>query len=226
MIATTQRSGSTLLAMQLWRTGGMGAPLEYLRKGNVETLAERIGVTDPGGYWRGLQSLRTSPNGVFGFKAFASQIKDCGRSMPEVLSTCLPPDRIVYLEREDKDRQAISLARATRTDEWTSAATPAVVRFERSLIDGCRRYIDRQEIAWFRYFDRVKLTPVRVTYEALVENPESMILPIAATMGVDLTHCVPVELPELRKQGDDSSEDWVRILRDSVRTDTPAEDAP
>ena len=91
MIATTQRSGSTLLALHLWRTGGMGAPLEYLRKSSVEMLSRRIGVSNCSEYWRALRSLRTSPNSVFGFKAFASHIKDCGRFMPELLGACLPP---------------------------------------------------------------------------------------------------------------------------------------
>ena len=67
----------------------------------------------------------------------------------------------------------------------------------------------------------MKVAPVRVTYETLVEHPGSAILRIATSLGVDLTHCARVALPGLRRQADDDSEDWLRNLIPDARARSP-----
>jgi hypothetical protein len=65
MVAATPRSGSTAFCLELWRTGVLGAPLEYANfelLGRIQrwkTAHERVTQ-----YWRELQGLRTSTNGV------------------------------------------------------------------------------------------------------------------------------------------------------------------
>ena len=70
MLAGTPRSGGNYLCHLLWRTGLMGAPMEYF---NFHTLmlqmAVRLGVTSLADYVQRLLRVRTSPNGVFGYKA-------------------------------------------------------------------------------------------------------------------------------------------------------------
>jgi LPS sulfotransferase NodH len=215
MLATTQRSGSNLLALSLWRSGGLGAPLEYMRAASIAALQRRLGASRAA-YWQALQQRRTSPNGAFGFKAFGSHLKECGRDMPELLEVGLPVDRIIFLTREEKDCQAISLARATQTDAWTASTRPAAeASFDRDLITGCRRFIERQEDAWLRYFDRLKATPVFVTYESVVHEPDRTIQRVAQSFGVDLAACRRVNVPALRRQADDRSQEWLRRFRQS-----------
>jgi trehalose 2-sulfotransferase len=214
LLATTQRSGSTLLAMTLWRTGGFGAPLEYLRLENIELLTRRLGATTCAGYWRAIQRYRTSSNGVFGFKAFASHVRDCRRDIPELLDASLPADRVVYLVREDKESQAISLARATQTNAWIAGETrTGGEKYDRQFIAGCLRYLQRQEAAWLRFFDRTKASPVSITYETLVAHSAQTTQSIARAFGVDLDGCAEVTLPELRRQADESSREWLRRFR-------------
>jgi LPS sulfotransferase NodH len=219
LIATTQRSGSTLLALRLWRTGGLGAPLEYLKSDTIAELEKRLGAASHAGYWCALQGRRTSPNGVFGFKAFGSHIKECGRDRPQLVDICLPPDRVIYLTREDKDRQAISFARATQTNAWISGARPtAIASYDREFIAGCRRFIERQEIAWQRYFERLKIAPVFVTYESLIGDADRTTTRIAQALGVDLLDCAEVKLPALHRQSDELTQEWLQRFKTPVRT--------
>jgi trehalose 2-sulfotransferase len=216
LIATTQRSGSNLLALALWRTGGFGAPLEYIRAPTVSVLRKRFQTSGHVDYWRALETKRTSTNGVFGFKAFASHVKECARSMPELFDVCLGIDRFVYLTREDKEAQAISLARASQTDVWVlTAGGNAKGAYDRALIAGCRRFIERQEAAWMRHFERVKSTPVIITYESLANDSTLTARRVAEALGVDLEGCRGLELPTLVRQSDAQSEEWLRRFKAS-----------
>src|SRR4051812_32354779 len=110
LLASVPRAGSTHFSHLLWRTGCLGAPLEYL---NFEPAG-------PYGFagaspelqlqlWRSVLRRRCSPNGVFGLKAFPPQLDQLQRRnqplLDEVLATILPHERtrrIVYLRRRDR----------------------------------------------------------------------------------------------------------------------------
>src|SRR5215470_11441615 len=69
-VAATPRSGSTWLCQLLWATGVMGAPAEYFNpRASMMQMAGRLGARHAREYVRLLKERRTSPNGVFGFKA-------------------------------------------------------------------------------------------------------------------------------------------------------------
>src|SRR3954466_5530762 len=76
MLATIPRSGSTYFAIRLWQTGALGAPMEYLNFPILGRLLKRLRVDLPMDarsvlkYWKAVKALRTSPNGVFGYKMF------------------------------------------------------------------------------------------------------------------------------------------------------------
>jgi hypothetical protein len=73
MIAATPRSGSSAFCLELWRTGVLGAPLEYANFGILEKIGrwmKRNGEMTE--YWREVQSVRTGANGVFSYKFFIS----------------------------------------------------------------------------------------------------------------------------------------------------------
>src|SRR5216110_813568 len=77
LLASVPRAGSTYVSHLLWRSGCLGAPLEYLNflgegpYGFAHGLAEKQTAL-----WRSALHTRTSPNGVFGVKSFPLQLRE------------------------------------------------------------------------------------------------------------------------------------------------------
>ena len=140
LLASVPRAGSTYFSHLLWRTGCLGAPLEYLNfeaagpygfAGASPDLQRRL--------WRSVLRRRCSPNGVFGVKAFPPQLEQLqttNRSLlDDVLATILPPGRpryIVDLRRRDRLAQAVSYARANLSGVWRSEQEKAEVPIDYS----------------------------------------------------------------------------------------------
>src|SRR5215470_19312850 len=76
LVASTPRSGSTFLCHELRATGAMGAPAEYFNyQGAMLRMVTRLRPNDLAEYLEQLFAIRTSPNGVFGFKAQWDQFR-------------------------------------------------------------------------------------------------------------------------------------------------------
>lgn len=75
LLAAVPRAGSTWLSHQLWASGCLGAPLEYLnfKPGGLYGHAADL-PHEQARLWRHALATRTSPNGVFGLKSFPGQL--------------------------------------------------------------------------------------------------------------------------------------------------------
>jgi hypothetical protein len=98
-----------LLGIKLWQTGVCGAPMEYLNFVNRKNdMLIRLGKADAVVYWDELRRRRTSKNGVFAFKAFigdySQTLQDYADLLPHIRS-----DKTIYLTRQDKLQQAVSV---------------------------------------------------------------------------------------------------------------------
>lgn len=154
ILATTPRTGSTLLARSLWASGA-GAPKEYcnptqLRDWTVRTGGWRSTMASAlRGRARGLALLlhpplepllhhirsRRSQGGWFGLKLHAHHARFLfGPAGPEPV---LGPVTWIRLSRPDRVAQAISWELAVQTDRWSSSrsrrrsprwARPAIAR--------------------------------------------------------------------------------------------------
>lgn len=74
MVASIPRSGSTYFCLQMWRQGVFGAPMEYINFPRLRRLIDRLGSGDVVRHWRRVQRVRTTPNGVFGYKSFVPDL--------------------------------------------------------------------------------------------------------------------------------------------------------
>src|SRR5215212_2723285 len=110
VLASVPRSGSTFVSHLLWRTGCLGAPLEYLNfdRAGPYYFAARSKSAQLA-LWQSILRRRTSPNGVFGAKCFAIQLEGLKQGNPElldsVMATLVPPEkprRVVYVARRDR----------------------------------------------------------------------------------------------------------------------------
>jgi LPS sulfotransferase NodH len=211
MLASIPRTGSTFLSHALWRTGCLGAPLEYLNfeKTGPYFFASRS-ADSQARLWRSLQHRRTSPNGVFGFKCFPVQLQALGKDNPALLAA-LRPSRIVYLDRRDRIAHIVSLARASVTGVWRKeqesglAAPPA---YSQEALEAAERGIAVQAAGWERMFGERGIEPLRLFYEDAIAAPGEAVRAVADYLGVALTPGAEVTVPAVVKQSHAGSEDW------------------
>ena len=221
MIATIPRSGSTYFALQLWRTGVLGSPLEYL---NLEAMAHhflpRFGIAKENiyklsreevvDYWEKVKLLRTSPNGVFGYKMFMIIFHRIIDVYPDIFDD-IQPDYIIYLTRRDLIGQAISYSRAKLTKTWF-ADVPNVpqVSYDYEHIVQCRKEIEMQCKYWEGVFSQANIRPIRVTYEELLENHSETITRILNEMQVSPALNEALPIPMIKRQADKVTDTWRR----------------
>jgi trehalose 2-sulfotransferase len=211
MIATVPRSGSTYLSHLLWKTGSLGAPLEYL---NFDPLGPYFfAAGNPQGQidlWRSVKRRRTSPNGIFGFKCFLMQLAALEKSNRPLLAD-LGAERVIYLRRRDRIAHAVSLARAMISGIWDQrqvAGEEPAIAYSQSTIEEAERAILWQEAGWEKLFARQRLEPLRLFYEDVVASPGESIGRIAQHLGVEIEGKEDVRVPEMVRQSGEESKIW------------------
>lgn len=219
MIATVPRTGSSHFSHLLWRTGCLGAPLEYLNF--LPTGPARLAISDPQqqtAMWRSLLHLRTSPNGVFGVKCFSLQLRELQQRNPallrEVFSMILlrgAATRVVVLRRRDRIAHAISYARSALSGIWRKeqeAAGAATVDYSPDAVEQARAYIEQQEADWDLLLKELSIEPLTLWYEDVVEEPGESVTRFADFIGVTLDPAASVAIPMVEKQAEEDSRRW------------------
>ena len=209
MIATMPRSGSTAFCLELWRTGVLGAPLEYTNPKMMRSTQRwselfRYELK----YWKALQRVRTGHNGVFSYKFFAHEYVEIMRERPKLIPL-IAPTHVVYLTREDKLAQAISYSRAIRSGAWfANAAKQKSCEYDERHIQKCMDALSRQELAWEHVFDVTHTRPLRVTYEEFVAAPSAVVKAILEYVFPGSHTRKPLSIPQLEIQRDTVSDNW------------------
>jgi trehalose 2-sulfotransferase len=227
IVASTYRSGSTYLCSMLWQTGVLGAPAEYWnyrsRAGGQPIgtqMKERLNASSPADYLNKLLACRTSKNGVFGVKAHSIDFKEELRQFPKMLDI-LAPITYIYIQRQDKVAQAVSMVKATQTGAWVARTTAktADLRYDKDLIAKCLAFVERQDRDWQNWFAANQIAPFVVVYEKLIADPARVVRGIVELLNVQEDERQAVFPPDLEKQGDETNEEWVaRFRRESSAT--------
>jgi trehalose 2-sulfotransferase len=213
MIAAVPRAGSTAFCLDLWRTGLLGAPLEYANLYLMNQIPDarwkKLLRREPV-FWRELQRVRTAPNGVFSYKFLVQAYVEILRQKPKLLPF-ISATHVVYLTRCDKLAQAISYSRAIRTGDWyakVNGSAQAQCEYSEAHIQDCLNEISRQEMAWQQVFDITDTQPLRVSYEDFLTAPAAVVQRV-------LDYVVPgenvhrfLQIPGLEVQRDSVSHDW------------------
>jgi len=210
MIASIPRSGSTAFCNDLWNTGALGAPTEYLNLKWLEKQGRWGSETrDLLEYWRALQTVRTSPNGVFSYKMFVSNYFSVLERCPALLPL-LAPTHVVYLSRNDLVAQAVSYARAIKSQQWFNSGSHRIMpEYDKALIDDARRLILKQAQQWERIFSLTEADVLRVSYEEyLVDRSGTVGRVMQYVCGTSETSG-ELGLPNIDIQRDISSYEWV-----------------
>jgi LPS sulfotransferase NodH len=237
-ICTTPRSGSTLLCKLLAATGKAGNPDSfYHRDAFMREWAAEWGLPDPETLSRGaferayLDAARRAGEagtGIFGMRLqqdYLSALSDTlDRIYPGLHSDTHRFERafgpIVYLHlsRADKVAQAVSLVKAEQSGLWHLNADgsdyerlgpprePAYdfQAIRREVVD-----LERADLAWVAWFDRHRISPLRISYETLAEHPAETLTEICKALGIEAPEAATIK-PRLAKLSDAMNLDWVR----------------
>lgn len=221
LLASVPRAGSTYFSHVLWRTGCLGAPLEYLNFDPAGPYFFAASSADAQlDLWRSALRRRTSPNGVFGLKAFPPQLQALHRTNPallsDVLATLLPqgaPKRVVYLRRRDRLAQTVSYARAAMSGVWRKEQEDmpsAPLAYSPEALEAAERGIAFQEQLWEQMLRDLKVEPLRMWHEDALADPGGAAAQVATYLGVTLDPAAAVDVPEIVKQSRGDADEWAQ----------------
>ena len=188
IVASTPRGGGGFLCAQLWKTGALGAPAEYLAYpgGRLGAkMAARLRASSHADYIAKVIVHRTSQNGVFGVKALFKDFQRTVDRVPEALSLLSPLSYIV-LERRDLLAHAVDVARAMQANQRVDVPGRRAkrLRYDRDLISRCLGLLARERLAWTRWFESRGVKPLVVAYEDLVADQEGVVRRVARFLHV------------------------------------------
>lgn len=240
VICATARTGSTLLCKLLSATGVAGKPESYFHQPSTNAwqksldmpFDDRAGKTDI--LRKILTSVQEKGQGgtdIFGLRLMRKSF-DFLMTQLDTLYPGLPSDYdrfnaafgqtlFIHLTREDKLAQAISLVTAHQTGLWHKApdgtelersAAPQTPIYDADQITQHLAELTAFDATWDRWFRQEKLTPVRVTYEALSTDPIGITGLILSELGLDQAAAKGVA-PGVTKLADQTNQNWAARFR-------------
>ena len=214
-----QRAGTSLLARSLQSTGVVGNPDECFLPERVQSpFDEYLGRVFQAG---------TTPNGVFAaklmwnyFDDFLFRLRRIRREYEaadlDVMRAVFPDPAFVWIWRRDPVAQGISWARAAQTGKYAAhQEQTAEASFDFQFIDGLVQLARAQTGAWRRWFAAQQVDPFEVTYEDLCADIAGITLGALEVLGLEPLPGREIgPPPELTKQADAVTEEWVSRYRD------------
>jgi len=148
-------------------------------------------------------------------------------AVPDLLSTIFPNLHYIWVARQDKVRQAVSLWKAIQTSTWSLDENPLAkdqspssqrkLVFHFEAIDHLVQQIVANEVAWRQYFDAGRVQPFTVVYEELVVAYEVTALNILRYLHIPIPENLVFGERRMKQQADTLSEQWVRKYHDLKR---------
>jgi LPS sulfotransferase NodH len=220
LLASVPRSGSTYVSHLLWRTGCFGAPLEYLNFEPAGPYGKAHGEpVRQSAIWREALYRRTSPNGVFGLKAFPLQLESLQHENPQLVADVMRlmlaggrESSVIQIKRRDRDAHAISYARAMLSGVWRKeqeAGGRDEPEYSRQAVENALRLIEDQERAWESMYRDLGLMPLVLWFEDVLEYPQAASESVADYLGVVLNPAATVQVPKIDRQSQNGAKAWV-----------------
>ena len=236
IICATPRSGTTLLCDLLADTGVAGRPDSFFRLQSRRWWAQYLGVSVAG--WPDETSFDqlfltaaiqqgTAGPGVFGMRLMWRDLDNLAQRLgvfyPGLssdsarLRAAFGPTCFVHLSREDKIAQAVSRIKAEQSGLWHVDANGV----ERERVKPAQAPVydaqalaqqvaecERHDAAWVNWFAQQSIQAVRITYEALSDNPQATLAIVLSALGQDPAIAATVK-PSTTKLADSQSHEWV-----------------
>ena len=208
VICSYPRSGTNYLCQLLASTGNLGNPQDWFNGPGIRARLDAEYPLEPEAQVPQARRRGSTENGVYGMKMFSASFE---RLAGYDWASALPGLRWVHLERHDLLGQAISDVRSTQTQQFRSTAKAvAEPRFDHTAIHEALARAVRDQARWKFYFARNAISPVQLTYEAILEAPQDAVDTIERLVNLGQTSKIRMEHVTLEIQRDGITEEWRR----------------
>lgn len=241
IIAANPRSGSTMLARTLTATGALGPTYEVLVNGVLARSALRLGVPrlplreqvrqrrkGPTAAWYPYEerSMRRyllmvarrhqGGDGTFGAKIQGHQFANHMQRLGISTDVWGVPVVWIHLRRRDRVAQAVSLAKALQTGQFSSRQTrTGEAEYDADLIRSCIESTAQGDAIWEDHFADHDITPIEVWYEDLSADPAHEIRRLLDALG---RSDLEVRPPVMERQFDSTNGEWIERFRRESET--------
>ncbi len=235
MICTAPRSGSTMLCGLLAATETAGDPDSHFHNPAFADWLDDYGLnqTDYDSHEDAVRAVfeaalrrGTGGSNIFGlrmqrgsFDHFMQQL-ECivpGRmSDVDRIETVFGPTLFIHLSRPDRLGQAISRIRAEQSGLWHRNADgtelerlspPKKEHYDEAALRHHIAASEGMDAAWETWFEREAIDPLRITYDALAQQPNQILAEILTALDLDPAQAQTVEVPTA-KLADETSREW------------------
>jgi LPS sulfotransferase NodH len=228
MLASTGRAGRPQEHFEVLRHSGLPRqPREYFGDADPLDVPDHLAPLESGEpasepaqvWWARRLTAGLSEDGVWGGKLMWGHVEDfLGRvreldgladaDLETALRALFGEPQLVYVARQDKVAQAVSLWRAVQTQAWRSdgGSTPDDSRYDFGAIDHLVAQLEGQDRAWQSWFAGSGFAPLELTYESVEDDPRACVASVLRALGLP-DEDVPA--PPTARQRDARSEEWV-----------------
>lgn len=234
LICCVQRTGSWLLAHTLADTGYAGRPSDYFDEGerNNHTRDWGLPSDDLAVYTRAVRDKATTPNGVLGTKMMWNNfdwLRSTVRPRPGTdaglgfTRAAFPAAQFVWLRRQDKIRQGISLWRADVTGQWGLRPGEQAAQPEADVeqIMGKVRFAQQCEDGWRQWFASTGIQPCEITYEDLARDRLTAANKVLGFLHLPLLDADSLPPVRYRQQADSLTDHYADLVRSSMNASVP-----
>jgi LPS sulfotransferase NodH len=221
-IASTPRSGSTLISRMLLSSQLAGDPKEYLSPLLIQAWHKinqrNISFSN---YIKELENRRTSKNGFFGIKIHGRHLEELSKktSFKSVISILENFDKFIFVSRKDKISQAISyhIARSTGIfhhdqEHWLEEFDIPQPKFNAVQMLNHLSDILREEKIWEELLNKINKPIYKISYEDLVKDYSTKSKEIFDFLGISI-NVIP-EMPTKQMKKEFSSEYKTLLLEE------------
>lgn len=185
IIASEKRSGSHMLASLLRSTQQAGVPFEYFHKRHWKEWRLERGKPSSSeeALYLSLIKHRTTPNGLFSFKAHWDQFAFFSSLGLEHYARSA---KFIRIRRKDMLAQAVSLAIAKQTGAWSYDQTiRKQPRYSFEAVKSAMLYLSRESFKWTAYLASNCIQSYDIWYEDICENQYSAMWQLCNFMGIE-----------------------------------------
>lgn len=217
IIAISGRCGSTFLQILL-HNNGLGHPEEYFNPSEGHQFSEAIkqGIYTEQ-YSNDVRS-RYTLNGLLGITLHPIHIdymiNNININNDNILEYLFDHPRFIRLRRSDLLRQSISWWKAKNTNDWfklksSNKNEQKKIEFNIEAIDQEIRNVLAWESYWDNFFEMRKVSPLELTYENLVANPQQTIKQISTFLNRPVPQTINSDA-YIEKQSDKNTEEIIK----------------
>lgn len=235
VICTSPRSGSTLLCQLLTETGKTGNPNSHFHEPSISDWLEDYNLSADQfegkkdtleAIFDAARSRGTNKTGMFGLRIQRKSFDFLTQQM-DILYPSLPSDRerflaafgntlFIHLTRPNKLEQAISFVKAEQSGLWHKAQDGTEIErlsdhkeptYDATQISQQLSQLTTYDEAWEEWFQKENITPLRITYDELAENPLEILSKIVRELGLDQKITQGIK-PTVAKLADATSQIW------------------